>query len=198
MCQRGLVLVAAAEFKALPPPQRGEALPQGFIMMQVEQTNAAALIKSPTWVQQEMSPRPIAAWSTALPHTLNVMPILSPADSIREGGSDGEGGVEPRWSVALWAQNRQSRDACLNIFTVDSPRSPPFASQTMKAGKNRERAKRGWREEEKRRDWHLSNSTKSCSNKRPPLGSRTAPNGSWAEEREKNGWIQREMKRMSW
>lgn len=87
--------------------------------------------------------------------TLKVIPILSPADSIRGGSSDGGGGggggVEPRWSVELWAQNRQGREACLNIFTLlDFPPLAPFRFPHNESWKEPGEAKRGWREEEKR------------------------------------------------
>lgn len=91
----------------------------------------------PTWVQEEMSSSHVTAWPTAaLPHRRwKQFPFCHQQDYIWRGNSDRTGGEDGRCCsrLGLWnrqAQDglgrRQSRDACLNIFTLSNS-SPPLS-----------------------------------------------------------------------
>lgn len=94
--------------------------------------------------------------------------ILSPADYIWRGNSDWTRGEDG-------AQDRQSRDACLNIFTLLNPPPPsllpPLAPSLSKQWGLEEQRAVEWTEggRERRGSGTLSNSTQSFSNKRSPI-----------------------------
>lgn len=138
--------------------------------------------------------------------TVKAISILSPADYIWRGNSDWTGGEDGRRSlrsvkrVMSGQTGRQSREVCLNIFTLlnfppaSLTPSSSLSFQTMRPRRTESSREDGGRKrEEGGCTGTLFNSTKSCSNKRSPTReppqSGSQPGrlkiGSWAKEWER-------------